>query len=112
MRKIVAVTALFCAVLLVAAGTNGGEKGEKGKKVTLKGTVTCNKCDLGKSDVCETVIVVKEKDKDIVYFFDKAGHKKHHSAVCTEAKKGSVEGTVTEADKKKTITVTKVTYDK
>ena len=109
MRKIVAVTALFCAALLVAVGT---EAGEKEKKVTLKGKITCNKCDLGKSEVCETVIVVKEKDKDVVYFFDKAGHKKHHSAVCTESKNGTVEGTVAEADKKKVITVTKVTFDK
>ena|ERR1041385_2036887 len=109
MRKIVAVTALFCAALLIAVGTDAGEKG---KKVTLKGTITCNKCDLAKSDVCETVIVVKEKDKETVYFFDKAAHKKNHGSVCTEAKKGTVEGTVTEADKKKTITVTKITFDK
>jgi hypothetical protein len=109
MRKIVAVTALFCAALVIAAGTDGGEKG---KKATLKGKITCNKCDLGKSDACETVIVVKEKDKDVVYFFDKASHKKHHSAICTESKNGTVEGTVADVDKKKVVTVTKLTFDK
>ena len=40
------------------------DAGEKGGKVTLKGTITCAKCDLGKESACMTVIVAKEKDKE------------------------------------------------
>ena len=33
------------------------------KKVTLKGTITCAKCDLGVESKCATVIKVKEAGK-------------------------------------------------
>ena len=80
----------------------GGEK----KEVTLKGKITCGKCDLGVDTACATVIVVKKDNKDVTYYFDAAGHKKHHAAVCTEAKEGSVTGT-TKKDGKKDIVVVK-----
>lgn len=107
MRPCIAVLAL--GALFVAAGINSAQ--DK-KEVTLKGKITCNKCDLGKSDACQTVIVVKEKDKEVVYFFDTKGHKKYHGDTCTEAKNGSVTGAVKTEDKKKVITVSKVEYDK
>ena len=43
-----------------------------------------------------------------VYSFDPAGHKKHHSKICTEAKQGSVTGVVDE--KKLVITVKDVKF--
>jgi hypothetical protein len=64
------------------------------------------------ADKCATVIKVKEGGKDIVYYFDEAGHKKYHSKVCTESKEGSVTGKVSEKDGKKIITVSKVDYKK
>jgi len=82
------------------------------KEVTLKGDITCAKCDLKLADKCATVVKVKEGGKDVVYYFDEAGHKKYHSKVCTESKEGSVTGKVSEKDGKKIITVSKVEYKK
>ena len=75
---------------------------------TLKGTITCAKCDLKKEAKCATVIKVKEGDKDVVYYFDTDSHKKNHKEVCTTPKEGTVTGTVAEKDGKKTVTVKKV----
>jgi Family of unknown function (DUF6370) len=106
----------IAAVLLLGLGLTvaflGGANGaDKGKEVTLKGTITCAKCDLKLEKKCATVIQVKAGDKTAVYYFDTAGNKKYHSGICTEAKPGSVTGTVAEKDGKKTITVTAVKFD-
>ncbi len=112
MRTLVAAFAFVCAAMLLTAGTNAQDKKKEEKSVTLKGKICCNKCELGVGSDCATVIVVKDdKKKDVVYFFDAKGHAKFHDDICTGAKNGSVEGTVKDADKKKIITVTKVTYD-
>src|SRR5262249_6686368 len=79
---------------------------------TLKGTITCAKCDLkveGQTK-CATVIKVKEGDKDVIYYFDADSHKKHHPKVCNEAKEGEVVGTVSEKDGKKQVKVSKVEF--
>jgi hypothetical protein len=78
------------------------------KEVTLKGTITCAKCDLKKEAKCATVIKVKEDGKDVVYYFDADSHKKNHGKICTEAKEGSVTGTVSEKDGKKMVKVDKI----
>ena len=102
MRVLLASMMLLAAsALLLSGGVEGGEK--KGKQVTVKGTVTCAKCDLGKESKCMTVIV-DSKDK-AVYYFDPAGHKKHHGKVCTTPTEGSVTGTVKTEGEKKIITV-------
>jgi len=111
MRTFFVAAAMLCSLVLLTAGICAQDKKGDGKEVTLKGKITCNKCDLGKSKTCETVIVVKEGKDDVVYFFDAAAHKKNHGTICTEAKQGSVTGTVKDADKKKVITVSKVTFD-
>ena len=77
---------------------------------TLKGTITCAKCDLKKETACATVIVVKEDGKEVIYYFDKDSHKKNHSKVCQEAKEGTVTGTVSKDGDKMTIKVTKVEF--
>jgi hypothetical protein len=112
MRTCLAAFALVCAGLLIVSGANNA--GEKDKKdVVLKGKITCAKCDLGIAKECQTVIVVKNKDKkDVTYYFDAKGHGKFHDDICTAAKNGTVTGTVKEEDKKKIITVKKVEYDK
>src|SRR5262249_34264092 len=99
--------ALILAVGLVATAE---EKKKEGKAVTLKGTITCAKCDLKKAKTCATVIVVKDGDKDTIYYFDPAGHKKNHKPICMEAKEGSVTGTVSEKGGKKIVTVSKVEF--
>jgi hypothetical protein len=82
------------------------------KEVTLKGTITCAKCDLKVKgqDTCATVIKVKEGDKDVIYYFDEDSHKKNHKTICKEAKEGTVKGKVSEKDGKKIITAEKVDF--
>jgi hypothetical protein len=83
---------------------------QEGKEVTLKGTITCAKCDLKLADKCHTVIKVEEGGKDVVYYFDPASHSRNHRKICTSPMQGTVKGTVTEEGGKKTIKVTKVTF--
>ena len=85
-------------------------RAEEGKEVTLKGEVTCAKCDLKKADSCQTVIKVEKDGKDVIYWFEKPDHKKFHKQVCTEAKKATVKGTVTEKDGKKYVKVSKLDW--
>jgi hypothetical protein len=91
-------------VLVVAIQADDKEK-------TLKGTITCAKCDLKKEAKCATVISVKEGGKDVVYYFDADSHKTNHKTICQEAKKGSVTGTVSEKDGKHTVKVSKVEFE-
>jgi hypothetical protein len=106
MKAVVSTVLAMVMVFAVVAGMSIAAD-----DVTIKGTITCAKCDLKKEKACATVIVAKEKDKDVIYYFDTDSHKKNHKMVCTEAKKGSVTGTVEEKDGKKIITVKKVTFD-
>ena len=101
--KMLAVVALFFAFTVTA-------RAEGEKKVTLKGTITCAKCDLKKEAKCATVIKVKEKDKDVIYYFDDKSHKANHKKICTEPMEGEVTGTVSKDGDKLIITVEKVTF--
>jgi hypothetical protein len=82
------------------------------KEVTLKGTITCAKCDLKLQSKCNTVIKVKQDGKDVVYFFDAASNKKYHGDTCMGAKEGSVTGTTANKDDKHWVTASKVEYAK
>jgi hypothetical protein len=111
MRSIFAsVVLLFVATLFLLGGAQAGEK--KDEKKTLEGRVTCAKCELAKETKCMTVIVTKEGDKEVVYYFDPTASKKYHSAICTEAKEGKVTGTVSKQGDKNIVTVDKVDYKK
>jgi Family of unknown function (DUF6370) len=98
---------LGCVLALVIAARVSAED----KEVTLKGTITCAKCDLKLEKKCHTVIKVEEGGKDVVYYLDDESAKKNHKTICTEPKKGSVTGKVSEKDGKKIITASKVTFD-
>jgi hypothetical protein len=100
----------LAVVLALVAGLQADDK-DKGKEVTLKGTITCAKCDLKEADKCHTVIKVTKDGKDTVYYLDDKSSKKNHKTICQEAKKGSVTGTVSEKDGKKIITATKVEFE-
>jgi hypothetical protein len=102
--------ALSLAVMLVGLVSLRADDRVK-EDVTLKGTITCAKCDLKEADKCHTVIKVKEGGKDVVYYFDDAGSKKNHKSICTEAKEGEVTGTVSTKEGKKIITVSNVKFD-
>lgn len=96
------LVALFALSMFVTAEEKAAKK--------LEGTVCCAKCELKQTSTCATVIKVKEGEKDVIYFFDADGHKKYHGKICTEAKAGTVTGTVSEKDGKKIVTVTEVKY--
>jgi hypothetical protein len=107
----VASFVVLALALGLVANLRAADKEEKGKEVKLKGTITCAKCDLGKSDSCAVVVVVKEDGKDVIYWFDEKGHAANHTKganVCKKAKEGTVTGTVSEKDGKKIVTVKKV----
>jgi hypothetical protein len=99
-------------VACLALSTLAKAQEEKGKETTLKGTITCAKCDLKEAEKCQTVIKVNEDGKDVVYYFDNSSHKKNHKAICMDPKKGTVKGVVTEKDGKKWIAATSVEFDK
>jgi hypothetical protein len=101
--KTLMALAMVFSLVLVATTQAQKDKDEK-KEVTLKGTITCAKCDLGKADKCTNVIQVKEGDKEVLYYIDDEGAKeKYHKEICKASKKGSVTGTVSEKDGKKMI---------
>jgi hypothetical protein len=107
----------IAAVLLLTLGlawaflgaASADDKG--GKEVTLKGTITCAKCDLKLQKSCATVIQVEKDGKKTVYYFDKASNKKYHGDTCQEAKKGMVTGTVTKDGDKQVVAVKELKYD-
>jgi hypothetical protein len=100
MRVLTTVLSL-CLVLALVSQARAEEK-------TLQGKITCAKCDLGKSDKCETVIVVKENGKEVIYYFDADSHKKYHGKVCSEGAEGKVTGTVSKSGDKSVVKVTKL----
>lgn len=103
-KTLLGVAMVFALVVVVRAEKDAAG----GKEVTLKGTITCAKCDLKLATKCHTVI----KTDKAVYWFDAAGSKKYHKPICMEPMKGTVTGTVTEKDGKKYIKVSKVTFAK
>src|SRR5262249_2433884 len=68
MKALISCLTVFALVFVLQAGIQAG--GGKDKEVTLKGKITCAKCDLGVEKKCATVIVVKEGGKDVTYYFD------------------------------------------
>jgi RecG-like helicase len=104
-------TALFIVLGLALALVTGVRAADEGKEVTLKGTITCAKCDLKKEKACTTVIVVKEDGKDVVYYLDRKSGKANHKQICQSPKEGTVKGKVSEKDGKKVITASKVTFN-
>jgi hypothetical protein len=113
MRQLIASVAFLVAAALMLTAAHGGDKTEKtAKEVTLKGKITCAKCDLGVETKCATVIVVKEDKKDVTYYFDAKAHGANHKQVCTAAKEGTVVGTVSTKDDKKIVTVSKIEFAK
>jgi hypothetical protein len=98
---------VFGFALIGFVGSPAVAKDEKEtKEEKLTGTITCAKCDLKLADKCATVIKVGEK----VYWLDEASSKKFHKQVCTEAKEGTVVGTVKKDGDKMIVTASKVEF--
>ena len=98
MRVVMTFVCLFACVGFLAAADD----------VTLDGKVCCAKCELGKEKACQTVVVVKEKDKEVMYYFDKASEKKFHKDYCQGSTEAKVTAKMTEKDGKKWLTVEKI----
>ena len=107
MRTVFASIALLVACCLFLTS---GQAQEKGKETTLKGKITCAKCDLGVATKCATVIVTKIDGKEATVYFDAASHKKYHGDTCNDPKDGSVTGVVSKMGDKTVIAATKVDY--
>jgi hypothetical protein len=96
----------LCVVFALANGALAEEEKEK----TLEGTICCAKCELKKTDSCQTVIKVKDGDKEVIYWFDTDGHKKYHKEICEEAKAGTVKGKVKKDGEKMIVTVSELKF--
>jgi len=81
---------------------------ETGKEVTMAGTATCAKCDLGTEKECTNVLQVKEGDKTVTYYLTGKADMKWHKNICKTPKPVTMTGTVTEKDGKKTLDVSKI----
>jgi hypothetical protein len=93
--------------LIVAVSLQAGEKSE----VTLTGQVTCAHCQLHEGSKCQTVLLVKNGDQEVKYYFKEGGAKESYSEdVCSGRKDATVTGVVVEQDGKKWITPSKVEY--
>jgi hypothetical protein len=96
---------LIVASLVVTAATFAAEK----KEVTLTGMGQCAKCSLGKTDSCQTAVVVKQNGKDETYLLtDNEVSKKFHDNVCDAVKEVKVTGVVKEVKGQKEITASKI----
>jgi RecG-like helicase len=110
MRAVLSAAIALAFVFALVVGVQGEEK--KSKEVTLKGKITCSKCECKKTEACHTVIVVKKGKTVNLYYFDADSNKQYHKDICKKGKPGTVKGTVSEEDGKKIITVSKLDYDK
>lgn len=104
---------LSMSVALVLMVLSIGYQAEaQDKEATLKGTILCARCALKETKKCTTAILVKEKEKDVVYYFDDRGTKEeYHEAVCGgDRKAGLVTGQISKKDGKNWIRPSKVKY--
>src|SRR5579883_2503229 len=96
-----AAWSMLAGLVAVLALVAGLQADDKGKEVTLKGTMVCGKCTLKETDKCTNVLQVKENGKTVNYYIKDEGNKaSYHKPICPAGKKqeATVTGTVTEKD--------------
>jgi hypothetical protein len=111
MRSLLLTSFALAIALTVAVNLRAGEK----KEVTLKGQVMCASCELKEGKKCQTVVRVKEGDKEVTYYFkDRGAKESYHECVCGGGRQeATVIGVLAEEkDGKKWITPSKVEYAK
>jgi len=101
-------TMLMSATFAAFASVGFAAEETKDKTVTLEGTATCAKCDLGTEDKCATVLQVKEGDKTVDYYITGEPDKEFHKKICKKSKDAKATGTVSEKDGKKMLEVTSI----
>lgn len=102
--KTIATTILSAAL---AAFVSAAEE-TKDKSVTLSGSATCAKCDLGKEKDCTSVLLVKEGSKTTTYYLGGKADKEWHKNICKGAKDVKMTGTIGTKDGKKTFDATAI----
>ena len=105
--KILTTILMSAAIAAFASGGFAAEE-TKDKTVTLEGTATCAKCDLGTEEKCATVLQVKEGDKTVTYYITGEPDKEFHKKICKSSKEAKATGTVSEKDGKKMLEVTSI----
>ncbi|MEO7097973.1 MAG: DUF6370 family protein [Luteolibacter sp.] len=108
------ITSLMSVALSTFVLSSGASAADetKAKPVTLEGTATCAKCDLGTEKECATVLQVKEGDKTVTYNLAGKVDKEWHKKICKTPKEVKATGTVTDKDGKKTLDVTNIEMTK
>ena len=114
--KLLGLLVVFALAMTLIAADKDSSPSPSGSVVTLKGTIACSKCTFDEpveKDKCNIAIKVKEKDKEVIYYFDAESHKKWMGGdgdinFCKVKKEGTVTGTVTEKGGKKWIHVDKL----
>ena len=109
MKKLAVLTVALLAVALLG----GVLAEEKGKEVTVEGTVMCAMCTLKEGDwkECQNVIQVKKGEETVSLYIVKNDVAEEFGHVCTGSKDATVTGTVSEKDGRKWITPSKMTPD-
>ena len=100
------IMSMAFASFVLSANVSAAEA--MGKEVTLKGTATCAKCDLGTAKECANVLQVKEGGKTVTYYLAGKADMEWHKNICKAPKSVTMTGTVTEKDGKKTLDVSKM----
>ena len=97
MKKLIQLTAIIAALAAPAMAEE------------IKGDATCAKCNLKTASACQMAITVDKDGKKETYLVEQNDVAKgFHKQICTDTKKVVADGTFSEKDGKKTITLAKV----
>lgn len=96
--KFISIAALTLSVSAFAAD----------KEVTLTGEGKCAKCALKKSETCQNVLEVKNKDATKLYYLTGDVSKAFHGEICSKTKDVKVVGVSSEKDGKHYLAVSKI----
>lgn len=103
-------TFLPCLGILALLCVAWGE--DANTEATLRGELACAHCDLKKTATHEVVLVVKEGDKQELYYFPADFNRQHAQDYCKERRDAIVTGTVTETAGRKVLTIKKIVIER
>jgi Family of unknown function (DUF6370) len=98
------------AILSIVALSALGMSVRADAPTPIKGEASCAKCELHVADACQNVITVTNADgkKEQIFCEKNPVAKAFHSTICKGPANVTAEGTITEKDGKKYITLTKI----
>lgn len=109
MKNLITLAAVSLALTVSLVARAAEAKDEK----ELKGDGLCLKCELKKSDACQNVVRVKEKDgKETLYIMEKNDvSNAFHKNICGGPKKVVAKGTVKKDGDKNILVASKIELD-